>query len=99
METKATSKIESAVFAVQAAMQKIKLLESQKKQNVEIIKTFLEEHEADTLLNHAGDAIIGTYSERGGNPKFDVEKFKSDHPKIYEKYLIETEPYKVFLPK
>ena len=59
----------------------------------------MEEKEAEILLNSKGEAIIGTYTERGGKPKFDAENFKNEHPKLFEQFLVETEPYKVFLPK
>lgn len=99
MDVKATINIEAAVFAVRAAKQKIKLLEKQLKENVEIVKAFMESNDADTLLSEAGNAIIGTLDERGGNPRLDIEKFKLEYPNIYEKFLIQTEKYKVFQVK
>lgn len=99
MEAKATTKIEAAVFAIQSANQKIKLLENQRRENLEKVKKFMDEKAADTLLNEKGDAVIGTYSERGGRPRLDAEKLKQECPAIYQKYLVETDTYKIFQVK
>lgn len=70
----------------------------------EIIKTSLEDEikmflgEKDVLLDAAGNTLA-TWKLSKASEKFDLEKFKENHPKLYAKYTSEGKGSRRFLVK
>lgn len=97
MDIKATKKIQETVELIRAMKAKQELLKKNLAEAIETVTAFMGDSE--TLISVDGSAIIGTYKERGGNPTFDKDAFRTDHPKLFDKYQKPGTAYKVFLPK
>lgn len=95
----ATYYINRSVESLRQLKQEIAVKQQEIDNIVLEIKSFMEEEEADALMDPEGKRLIGVLQERGGTPKLDTSKLKEEQPEIYQKYLKDSETYKVFLPK
>lgn len=60
------------------------------------LKYFIGDHAE--LVNFVGDVLITWYKDKDSE-KFDTDSFKSDHPRLYKKYMVPKISCRRFLPK
>lgn len=95
----ATYYINKSVDRLRELKQEIATKEEELKKIVQEIKAFMEDEGADALMDPEGVRLIGILQQRGGIQRFDAAKFKEEKPEEFQKYVVETETYNVFLPK
>lgn len=95
----ATYYINKSVDRLRELKQEIAIKQEELDGIVSEIKAFMEGEGADALMDPEGVRLIGILQQRGGTKRFDAAKFKAEQPEEFKKYEVETETYKVFLPK
>jgi len=80
------------------AIRELREIAEMKKQE-DTLKTIIQAHmkDGDTLCH--GDKVLATWKQSKPPVRFDAKAFEENHPKLFQKYAKEGEPFRRFLLK